>query len=195
MRIRGITLWALYLTITIPHFASVAQERIETIDSARRGADVSAQYRRTADSVNTWNNSIDDSSLIDFDYFLPAVIRDETALKRYIRDPRFLQLRRMTGDTVALDIIFLRAMDIADESVSEALLITTLATFDHFRLGVKLPVLGTLYLPLTLESDSVYKMRYAHLPRRILPDSIGRRRNDRDKTQHFFGSAYLTYVF
>jgi hypothetical protein len=79
--------------------------------------------------------------------------------------------------------------------MAHALLIATLATFDHFRLGVILPLFGAIPIPLTLESRGEYKERFAHLPRRILPDSIGRNKRDRDKLQHFFGSAFLTYVF
>ena len=147
------------------------------------------------DTLCAWNYSDDDSSFIDLGYVLPPLMRDEIALKHYIRDPRFVQLRRQCNDTMAVDAIFGRALEIADGATSQALLIATLATFDHFRLGIRIPVIGTLYLPLTAESEASYKERYIHLPRRVLPDSIGRRRSDRDKLQHFFGSAFLTYVF
>ena len=147
------------------------------------------------DTLCAWNYSDEDSSLIDFDDLLPPVMRDEIALKHYIRDPRFLLLRRQCNDTMAVDAIFGRALEIADGATSHALLIATLATFDHFRLGIRIPIIGTLSLPLTTESETHYKERYVHLPRHVLPDSIGRRRADRDKMQHFFGSAFLTYVF
>ena len=149
-----------------------------------------------SDTLCAWDYSPDDSSFINLQYFLPAVFRDESALKRYIRDPRFLQLRAECGDTMAVDLIFEHAMDIADGTVSHALLIAALATFDHFRLGVKIPLLGTLYIPLTIvETEQGYSQRFSHLPRHVLPDSIGQRKRDRDKLQHFFGSAYLTYIF
>ena len=147
------------------------------------------------DTLCSWNYSDEDSSFINFDYVLPALMRDEIALKHYIRDPRFLELRRQCNDTMAVDAIFGRALEIADGSMSDALLIATLATFDHFRLGIRIPLIGTLYLPLTTESALAYNQRYIHLPRRVLPDSVGRRRSDRDKLQHFFGSAFMTYVF
>jgi hypothetical protein len=193
MRIRGVTLWAVLTTVHffLLHPSSQAQ-RIAASPVVPLSE---AHTFLGSDSVSDWNYSVGDSFFIDFPYFLPAVFRDETALKRYIRDPRFLQLRRIADDTVAVDVIFLRAMDIADESIGHALLIATLATFDHFRLGIRIPILGTMYLPLTLESESSYRIRYSHLPRRVLPDSLGGRKNDKDKMQHFFGSAYLTYVF
>jgi hypothetical protein len=149
-----------------------------------------------SDSLCDCDYSAEDSSLMNFQYFLPAVFRDESALKKYIRDPRFQQLRRTCSDTLAVDAIFARAYDIADGTMSHALLVAALATFDHFRIGVKVPLLGAVYLPLTIvESRKEFADRYVHLPRHVLPDSVGQRKRDRDKLQHFFGSAYLTYIF
>ena len=163
--------------------------------SAAQALDHSFQPRR-ADSLCNSEYSADDSSFISFLYFLPPVLRDESSLKRYIRDPRFQQLRRSCSDTLAVDAIFARAFEIADGAVGHALLVATLATFDHFRLGIKIPLVGPLYLPLTVvESRKEFSDRTMHLPKRVLPDSLGRLRRDRDKLQHFFGSAYLTYVF
>ena len=147
------------------------------------------------DSVCAGEFVPEDSAWLTLTYFLPAILRDKGALEDYIRDPRFQALRHECGDTLAVDVIFERAVQIADGSFGQALLVATLATFDHFRLGVILPLLGTISFPLTFESRTGYNQRYSHLPRRILPDSIGRSRRDRDKLQHFFGSAYLTYVF
>jgi len=193
MRNRVAILWAVLLTVHfLPiHSQSLAQQQIVSILVNPQ----SSEYLTTNDSSNVWNYSVDDSSLVDFSYFLPEIFRDETALKRFIRDPRFLQLRGIAGDTVAVNMIFMRALSIADEDIGLALLISALATFDHFRLGIRTAIFGTIYLPLTLETDGAYRARYAHLPRRILPDSLSGRKNDKDKMQHFFGSAYLTYVF
>jgi len=193
MRNRGAILWAALLTV---HFLSLRSHSLAQQQNATVATILDGSVNLTSvDSSNIWDYSVDDSSLFDFSYLLPEVFRDETALKRYIRDPRFLQLRRIAGDTIAVNMIFMRALDIADEDISLALLIAALATFDHFRLGIRTVIFGTIYLPLTLESDGAYRTRYAHLPRRVLPDSLGGRKNDKDKMQHFFGSAYLTYVF
>jgi hypothetical protein len=193
MRNRGAILWAATMMVhsLLLYSQSIAQQQNASVAIIPD----SMENLTAGDSSDVWNYSVSDSSLVDFSYFLPEVFRDETALKRYIRDPRFLQLRRIAGDTIAVDMIFMRALDIADGDVSLALLIAALATFDHFRLGIRTGIFGPIYLPLTLESNSAYKTRYAHLPRRILPDSLGGRKNDRDKMQHFFGSAYLAYVF
>ncbi len=155
-----------------------------------------AVFSNTADSLCDSEYSTEDSSFISYQYFLPPVFRDESTLKRYIRDPRFQQLRRACSDTLAVDAIFARAFEIADGTMSHALLVAALATFDHFQLGIKIPLLGAIYLPLTIvESRKEFAERYTHLPRHVLPDVEGRRKRDRDKLQHFFGSAYLTYIF
>jgi len=137
--------------------------------------------------------AVDDSAFISLIDILPPVFHDRSTLERYIRDPKFQRLRLRCGDTLAVDEIFAEAVGIADGSLGYALLIAALATFDHHRLGVIFPLIGTLYFPLDLDSRPDFVVRYTHLPRRVLPDSAGKYRRDRDKLQHFFGSAYLTY--
>ncbi|HTR82632.1 MAG TPA: hypothetical protein VMM58_13465 [Bacteroidota bacterium] len=168
---------------------------IESRLFAQTEAEHSTDEVAANDSLCHWTYDPDDSSRFHLSDFLPPLLKDESLLQRYIRDPRFQRLRMACGDTMAVDAIFATAYEIADGTMSHALLIATLATFDHFRLGLEIPLLGTLNLPLTLEPRSTFNRRYTHLPRRILPDSAGRKRQDRDKMQHFFGSAYLTYIF
>lgn len=140
-----------------------------------------------------WYYSTDDTSLIDLTNFLPSFLKDEAHLKRYLRDSRFYELRKSYDDTIAVDAIFDRAMLIADGDVKHALLICTFAVMDHRRLGLRVPVFGSIYLPLTTENDSLFRIRRTHLPKKLLDDN--RRASDKDKLQHFFGSAYVAYVF
>lgn len=141
-----------------------------------------------------WYFQPDDSTSVDLNILLPPIVRDQLELKKYIRDPRFFQLRTAANDTLAVDAIFDKAMILAQNDISHALLIATLATMDHFRLGVKIPLLGTLYFPLTTETKKTFALRHQHLPKNILPDAEGKRKKDKDKLQHFFGSAYFTYI-
>lgn len=140
-----------------------------------------------------WYFSTDDSSCIDFTNFLPTFFKDEALLKRYLRDDRFYALRKTYDDTLAVDAIFDRAMLIADEDVKEALLIATFAVMDHRRLGLRIPLIGSVYIPLSMENDSLFRVRRTHLPKKLLNDK--KRASDKDKLQHFFGSAYVAYVF
>ncbi|MDP1676563.1 MAG: hypothetical protein Q8L88_06820 [Bacteroidota bacterium] len=139
-----------------------------------------------------WYYSTEDSSFIDPTDFLPPLLKDEAHLKRYLRDDRFYELRRTYDDTLAVDAIFDRAMLIADGDVKHALLISILAVMDHKRLGLKIPIIGSVYFPLTFENDSLFRLRRTHLPKKIL--SNVQKASDKDKLQHFFGSAYIAYA-
>ncbi len=138
-----------------------------------------------------WYYEPTDSSFIDSSELLPDLFRHQVRLKEYIRDPRFFALRKSHDDTLAVDAIFDRAMLLADGNVKEALWISLFSVMDHRSLGFTLPLIGSVYIPLTLESDLQFKQRRTHLPKRILNDK--NRTTDKDKLQHFFGSAFLAY--
>lgn len=125
--------------------------------------------------------------------FLPSLVKDEMKLKRYVRDGRFRGIRAYYGDLTAVDALYSKALQLVDYNVRDALLITFFATMDHRRVGVKLPVLNSLSLPLTAESDSLFHLRWSNLPSRLYTD--GGNEGDRDKLQHFFGSAFIAYGF
>lgn len=143
--------------------------------------------------ADEWYYSTEDSTtLIDLTNFLPSFFRNEAHLKKYLRDDRFYELRKFRGDTLAVDAIFDRAMLITDDDVAEALWIATFAVMDHRLLGLKIPLFGSLFLPLTFEGDSLFRLRRSHLPKKLLNDDT--RASDKDKLQHFFGSALVAYI-
>ncbi|MCK9407854.1 MAG: hypothetical protein M0R68_01840 [Bacteroidetes bacterium] len=132
------------------------------------------------------------SSFVDPAEFLPPLLRAETKIKRYLRDERFYDLRKRYDDTLAVDAIFDRALMLCEGNIRMALLISTIAVMDHRRLGLKIPLIGSFFLPLTSENDSLFRLRRTHLPKKLLSDNV--RASDKDKLQHFFGSAYLAYT-
>ncbi len=138
-----------------------------------------------------WYYSTGDSSFIDLSGFLPSFLKNEIHLKRYLRDERFYILRKQYDDTLAVDAIFDHAMLLAEGNVKEALLLSLFAVMDHRQLGFKIPVVGSLYIPLTYENDSLFRLWRMHLPKKVLNDNL--RSSDKDKLQHFFGSAFLAY--
>lgn len=140
---------------------------------------------------DAWYYGLDDSSFFDTSDLLPSLFRNQLRLKEYIRDPRFFALRRSFDDTLAVDAIFDRAMLLSDGNVKEALWISLFSVMDHRQLGFRIPLLGTIRIPLTFESDSSFKLRRTNLPKRVLNDQ--NRTTDKDKLQHFFGSAFLAY--
>ena len=138
-----------------------------------------------------WYYTSQESSFIDFTEFLPSLIRNEVHLKRYIRDERFYLLRKEYDDTLAVDAIFDQALLLTEGNIKESLLLSMFAVMDHKRLGFNIPVVGSLYIPLTFESDSLFRLRRTHLPKKLLSDDL--LASDKDKLQHFFGSAFLAY--
>lgn len=129
-----------------------------------------------------------------FPLLLPKVVADATQLKDYIRSEEFSLVRRYSGDLSAVDRLFDRARELSWGNEYEALLLATVATFDHRRFGVSLPLLGPmLWFPLTAEFTDDYHARVNSLPAKLYCDTPRGISGDRDKLQHFFGSALITY--
>lgn len=124
--------------------------------------------------------------------FTPKLILDTQKIRAYIRDPRFKELTLRCGDLRAVDGIYLKALKIADYNLSRALFLSLMGTLEHENVEFKIPVVGVLEVPLTFEADSLFAARMKNLPSRIYPDTPPE--GDRDKLQHFFASAYLSYV-
>lgn len=126
---------------------------------------------------------------------LPKFAADAYRLKEFVRSEEFAEIRAKLGDPAAVDSLFSRARELSWGNLYEALLISTLATLDHRRVGVHLPLVGPLlWLPLTSEFEDDYRSRLAALPRRLYSDTPPDSAGDRDKLQHFFGSAFLAAV-
>jgi hypothetical protein len=141
---------------------------------------------------DAWYFSDASDPLTDPTLFLPPLLKNDALMKRYLRDDRFFELRKQYDDTLAVDAIFDHAMMIADGDIRSALLLSMFAVMDHRQLGLKVPVFGSMYFPLTAENDSLFRIRRTHLPKKVLNDNL--RASDKDKLQHFFGSAFLAYA-
>jgi hypothetical protein len=156
-------------------------------------ASLRGQEKDTLWLNDEWYYSTDDTaSIVDLTKFLPGFFKNEALLKRYLRDDTFYDLRKTEGDTLAVDAIFDRAMLLADDDVEDALWIATFAVMDHQKLGLRIPLIGSVYFPLTTESDSLFRVRRTNLPKRVLSDK--KQGSDKDKLQHFFGSALIAYI-
>ena len=128
-------------------------------------------------------------------FFLPKIIQDEYRLKDFVCSEEFLKFRRTYGDVRSVDAIFDHAMRLSWNNTYEALLLSFLATMEHRNFGVRLPLLGPLlWVPLTSEFPEDFQIRVRCLPTRLYPDTPPGAAGDRDKLQHFFGSAFLTYT-
>ncbi len=128
-------------------------------------------------------------------FVLPKVIQDGFGLKDYIRNEEFATFKQKYGDLYAVDAIFDEAMRLSWNNAYEALLISLVATMDHRKFGVRFPVLGPiLWIPLTSEFEDEFRSRVRALPTKFYKDTPAGTSGDRDKLQHFFGSAFLTYL-
>lgn len=124
--------------------------------------------------------------------FTPQLVKDARRIRDYIRDARFAELTRRCGDLRATDQIFLKALKITEYNIGRALFLSMVACLEHQNVDFKVPVVGVVDLPLTFETDSLFRARVANLPSRLYNDTPTE--GDRDKLQHFFGSAYLSFA-
>jgi len=129
-------------------------------------------------------------------FFIPKLIADGCALKEYIRSDEFKHQRISHGDVYAVDVLFDNAMRLSWNNTYEALLLSLVATMDHRRFGVRVPVVGPLlWVPLSSEFPEEFELRVNALPSKLYEDTPPDHAGDRDKLQHFFGSALITYLF
>jgi hypothetical protein len=135
--------------------------------------------------------------LKNFSFILfPKVFADAWELREYVRGEAFARVRRVQGDGAAVDALFAYARELSWHNNAEALLISLAASLDHRRVGVLIPPFNfTLWFPLTSEFPEEFESRVSALPRTLYADSPNTPGGDRDKLQHFFGSAFLAYVF
>lgn len=129
-----------------------------------------------------------------YSYFPPFFIQHGMELKDFIRSSMFRRIRGQFGDRKAVDAIYVRAMQLTNNNTALALLLSTIACFDHPYVGLNVPVLS-IYFPLSNESNEEFDRRVSHLPVKLYEDTPRTEQGDHDKLQHFFGSAFLTVVF
>lgn len=128
------------------------------------------------------------------DLVTPQVLQDTHIIRAYVRDPRFVELKNRCGDLRAIDAIYIKALRITAYNITRALFVSLMAVLEHQNVDVRTPVGGSVRLPLTFEEDSLFMTRRRNLPKRFYADSPTDAFGDRDKLQHFFGSAYLAYA-
>jgi len=124
------------------------------------------------------------------EFLKPGWISRASTIRSYIRSSGFAEAEHVQGDRAATDMIFSRALAVSGGDIGEALFACTVACFDHHTIYFKL-IFFNMPFPLSFESDSEYHSRYTHLPSKLFFDTPPE--GDRDKLQHFFGSAYLEW--
>lgn len=124
----------------------------------------------------------------------PQIVIDTREVRQYVRDPRFRELMRRCGDMRAIDAIYQKSLRVAEYNIGRGLLIAMMAVLEHQEIHVRMPIVKSVQLPLTLEDDSMFVQRVRNLPKSIYQDTPPGDHGDKDKLQHFFASAYLAYA-
>lgn len=128
-------------------------------------------------------------------FVIPKFLQDLHRFRNYVRGEEFAQFRRLYGDLHAVDALFDQAMRLCWNNPYEALLLCLLVTLEHRRLTISLPLVGGLIsLPLAPDFEEDFVTRICALPSKLYADSPTGRAGDRDKLQHFFGSAFLALL-
>lgn len=122
----------------------------------------------------------------------PDLVKDSRRIRAYVRDEKFGILLKRCGDSRAIDAIYLKSLKIAEHSVLRALFLSLIAVLEHRDVELKVPIIGAIGIPLTFEEDSTFHARMKNLPSKLYDDTPTE--GDRDKLQHFFGSAYIAYA-
>lgn len=164
---------------------------LTAVPASAQGAEAPAPAAAYAvpDSVEDVNPLFESAAM----FLLPKVLQDGYLLKEYVGSAEFQDVRHRCGDAAAVDILFRRALRASWNNPYVTLTIVTIAILDHRKFGIVVPVLGPLiWFPLTSEFADEFAVRHAALPSRMFPDTpVG---GDKDKLQHFFGSALLAIV-
>jgi hypothetical protein len=124
--------------------------------------------------------------------FTPDLIKETRQIRAYVRDVRFGVLMKRCGDARAIDAIYLKALRIAEHNLGRALFLSLMGTLEHRNVDLKVPIIGPIGVPLTFEADSMFDSRFRNLPSRLYADTPPE--GDRDKLQHFFAAAYVSYA-
>ena len=101
---------------------------------------------------------------------IPKVIADVWLLREHVRGEEFARLRSAGGDLRAVDALYRRALRLSWNNTWEALLLCTLATLDHRRVGIRLAGF-VLWFPLTSEFEEEFEARLRCLPVRLYADT------------------------
>ncbi len=124
--------------------------------------------------------------------FTPDLIKETRQIRAYVRDVRFGVLMKRCGDARTIDAIYLKALKIAEHNLARALFLCLMGTLEHRDVDLKVPLIGSIGVPLTFEADSMFNARFRNLPARLYADTPPE--GDPDKLQHFFASAYISYA-
>lgn len=121
--------------------------------------------------------------------------RNVNHITEYIASRSSNQINYMPGELRFVDSIYSEAIRFTDYDYSEALLALTFACVPYREVPIQIPLLGSVInFPLTSADEKTFLKKNSHLPRYFFFDSPQNDYGDKDKSAHFFGSAYLSHA-
>ncbi len=137
------------------------------------------------------------NEILTEDSFLPIVpswYRSVAIMRERIRNSDHSPIVNRVISLTKLDEYFDEAVELCHGNIQQSLFTCAMAMLDHRKIYLKVPLIGgTIPTPLTAESEEEFIKRYRNLPAGFFDDSPRGRNSDKDKLQHFFGSAFLSY--
>ncbi len=121
---------------------------------------------------------------------LPSGYEEGLEIRLLLRSNQWKHYKEQVADTTAMNMIYELSYALCNGRSKNALLASGVAVLDHRAIPLRLPFGLVLNIPLTLESESRFQARTSALPTYLYSAD----REDRDKLQHFFFSAYLKRV-
>jgi hypothetical protein len=130
------------------------------------------------------------SILFPFSLFVPEGVRLGSDMRDFIESPEFAAFDSSNAPEAVFNEIYFEALTMAHGDRTDALLAASFGSFEHEY--IPLTIFGAeIDVPLTSEDHSRFILRVSHLPAHLYHIPEG----DRDKIQHFFGSAWLKSLF
>lgn len=121
---------------------------------------------------------------------LPSGYEEGLEMRLLLRSNQWKKYKEQIADTTAMNMIYELSYALCNGRSKRALLASGVAVLDHRSIPLRLPFGLVLNIPLTLESETHFQERTSALPTYLYSAT----REDRDKLQHFFFSAYLKRV-
>ncbi len=121
---------------------------------------------------------------------LPSGYEEGLEMRLLLRSSQWKSYKEQIVDTTAMNMIYELSYALCNGRSKSALLASGVAVLDHRSIPLRLPFGLVLNIPLTLESETRFQSRTSALPTYLYSAT----REDRDKLQHFFFSAYLKRV-
>lgn len=116
-------------------------------------------------------------------------------LSGFIASEYFVSLTENNSQLALVDSIYLRALEITDNDIGEALLAVTFTTIPYREVPIVIPLIKeVVYYPLISADDSTFALKNNNLPRYLFFDSPKTGHGDVDKLAHFFGNAFIGYL-